>query len=136
MHPPPVYSCQRPINFTQFHLRDRRRDGGVRQDEAAKAELGNGGGFPPIVSAGTGDKARDALLNPFGRVAFLAVDFPHPFRGEFGVFYFFETLVSDLSEPTFERLGFGRWDGLDETQKLFRVRHVGEPLLAIRRGHL
>ena len=59
----------------------------------------------------------------------------HPFGGEFGVFDFFEAFVSDLREPAFERLVFGRWDRLDDSQELFGIRHIGEALLAVGGGH-
>lgn len=65
----------------------------------------------------------------------MLVNLPHPSGGEFGVFDFFEAFVADPCQPEFERLRFGRWDGLDEPEKLLGVRHVGEALPAVVGGH-
>ncbi len=38
-------------------------------------------------------------------------------------------------QPELERFGFGRGNGLDQAQELFRVGNVGKPLFAISCGH-
>ena len=65
----------------------------------------------------------------------MLVDRAHAFGGEFGVFDFLEALVADFGEPAFEGLGLGGWDGLDETQKLFRISDIGHALFAVGGGH-
>ena len=91
--------------------------------------------FPFVGQFITHRDAAQTLLDPFLGVAFLLVNLAHPSGGEFGVFDFFEAFVADPGEPEFERLRFRRWDGLDEPEKLLRIRHVGEALLAIGGGH-
>lgn len=68
-------------------------------------------------------------------LCFFVVDRPHAFGGEFGILDFFEAFVANLCQPPFEWLGFGGWDGLDQAEKLFCVRDIGHPLLAVRCRH-
>ena len=51
--------------------------------------------------------------------------------GQFGVFNFFDSLVTHLCQPAFERLGFGRRDGLDDAEQAFGVGAVGLALFAV-----
>ena len=111
-------------------------------DEFAAIEVGQGVGGAQgegIFLAMRFDASGRALK--FSRVemglplCFLLVDRLHSFGGEFGILDFFEAFVANLCQPPFERLGFGGWDGLDQAEKLFCVRDIGHPLLAVRCRH-
>ena len=60
---------------------------------------------------------------------------PHSLGGEFGVFDFFEALVADFREPSFEGVGFGRWDGLDDSQKRLCIGRFNGAFFTIGSRH-
>lgn len=51
--------------------------------------------------------------------------------GQFGVFYFFDALVTHLRQSAFERFGLGRGNGLDDAEQAFGVGAIGLALFAV-----
>ncbi len=54
------------------------------------------------------------------------------FYTEFGVLQLIQSVGGNLRHPLFERLGLGRWNGLDEAKKLLGVSDIGLVSFTIR----
>ena len=124
--------------FEFFVLGGRHAEGGLadfRSEDGEFPALLDPAIFPLVGEFVADGDAAQALFDPFFGVAFLLVDGPHSFCGELGVFNFLEALVADFGEPTFEGLGLGRGDGLNEAEKLLGIGNVGHPLFAVCGGH-
>lgn len=124
--------------FEVFIFRGRHAKRGLADfggEDGKVALLLNAALFPFVREFIADRDASHPLLDPSFGVAFLLVDGPHPFGGEFGIFDFLHTLKAHPREPEFEGFGFGRRDGLDEPKQLLGIRDIGEALLPVGRGH-
>ena len=63
-------------------------------------------------------------IDPFIIISKIAVILPGAFSGQFRIFDLLDTLITDLCQPPFERLGLGRSDRLNDPENTFRVGAV------------
>ena len=69
------------------------------------------------------------FFNPRFGISFCSVYRPRPLRGQLRIFNFLYSLIADFRQPAFERLGFGRGNGLDNTKDAFGAGAI-KPLRA------
>lgn len=62
--------------------------------------------LPLIGELVANGNASHSFFNPCFAVAFGAINFTHPLRGQFGILDFLLSFVSHLRQPSLERLGF------------------------------
>jgi hypothetical protein len=94
--------------------------------------LGHAACFPLVGQLPTHGDGTQPLLDPRLRIALGLIQLAGTGAGQFGVFYFFDTLVTHLRQPAFERLGLGRRDGLDDAEQAFSVGAIGLAFFAVR----
>ena len=78
--------------------------------------------------------AMDLILffDPAIWVTFGFVNSSSSFLGEFWIFDFLNSFVTDFSQPAFEGFGFGGRNGLDDSEESFGIRAICFSLFSIR----
>ena len=57
--------------------------------------------------------------------------FPRPVKRSHGVRHVLHAFIADLGQPEFDRFRFGTGNGLDKTEKRFRIGDIGKVLLPV-----